>query len=200
MGGSVEHESQNKWAKLSWLKGDGASPPPPSTDRAQPERPKSITLDYRPPPGKLGVVIVACAAAALFMQHVAATNDRGLIINGLIHLGPEGATIFYWCAAIVSAACAAWCLLVFVPQVFIRRQIVLEEDAITLPGTGFSTKGYRIPWDEIEGATRRTYQKVTYLKVRHRGRRFAVNSAWLPSNLDVETIETYLTRKCGPFR
>ena len=115
MPSNVEHEPQDKWAKLDWLKGDGAPPPLQSTARTQPERPKRVTLEYKPPPGKLGVVIVVCVAAALFMQDVAATNDRGLVINGLIHLGTRSATIFYRCAGIVSAACAAWCLLVLVP-------------------------------------------------------------------------------------
>lgn len=152
------------------------------------------------PWGKLALGVIFFGAGALFMHHRAATNDRGLIINGLIELGVHGAKIFYWSLAALSAAFVVVCIFYGMPQLLIRRRITMDEDAITLPARGFSAAHYRIPWGEIESVSRSTYEKMTFLKIRHRGRRFSVNSTWLPSNGDIEIIERFIDRKCGPLR
>ena len=50
----------------------------------------------------LGVLLFG--VAALFFSYKAQSNVRGLIINGIITLSPEGATIFWWVFAGLSVA------------------------------------------------------------------------------------------------
>ncbi len=66
---------------------------------------KNLTLQLQRPYGRLALAALLFAAAAAFFWHRAGTNDRGLIINGLIHLDPGGADVFY---AVFCALCLAF--------------------------------------------------------------------------------------------
>src|SRR5262249_39049867 len=50
--------------------------------------------------------LLACggffALCALLVAHRAYRNDRGLIINGIIELSPDNATLFYWALCALS--------------------------------------------------------------------------------------------------
>ena len=46
-------------------------------------------------------------AGGVFMAHKAMHNSAGLIINGIITLGPTGAIVFYW---VIAAACGVFVL------------------------------------------------------------------------------------------
>jgi len=43
------------------------------------------------------------AVCALVIAEEAATNDRGLILEGIFRFSPHGATVFYWVLAGLSA-------------------------------------------------------------------------------------------------
>jgi hypothetical protein len=184
---------QGNWSQLDWLKGDGPRPvPPPDAPRPTKESERSYTFAYRPHAGMLVLAVLFFGAGALFMRHLAVTNDRGLVINGIITLGVGGAKIFYWSLAGVCAAFVVAGIFFGIPQIFIPRNVILEPDAITVPGWGLSKKHYRIPWKEIEAVVRSSHQKYVFVRIIHGGRKYAINSGMLPSNSDMETIERYI--------
>jgi hypothetical protein len=140
--------------------------------------------------------ILLCPLAGWFMLNVAHTNDRGLSIEGIFQLGVVGASRFY--GALGAFCFAATALMIFfgLPQCFIRRQIVLEDQAITLPGWGFSRRHYLVPAREIEWVDLRMYRKkYRFLRIRHAGKTHAVNSTWLPCDGDMDTILDWLNAR-----
>jgi hypothetical protein len=60
------------------------------------------------------VCLVLFGASSFYMGWKALNNTRGLIINHMIHLSPEGASIFYWSMAALSALIAVVSILVFI--------------------------------------------------------------------------------------
>lgn len=60
-----------------------------------------IRFRYGPTPRSQIEALLIAAAGALFMTFQALTNDRGLVINRIIHLGATGATIFYLVVAVL---------------------------------------------------------------------------------------------------
>ena len=184
----MTQQSENKWDKLDWLKGSEQAPAAP----APPSPTKATTIVYKPPLGTFILGIILCPLAGWFMMHLAQTNDRGLNIEGIIHLGVVGAARFYWAMSGICFAATAMFVFFGIPQLFIRRQIVLEDDVMTLPGWGFSSKHYCVPVREIEWVKTSKYDKYRFLKIRHAGKSHAVNSTWLPHDGDFDTILQWL--------
>jgi hypothetical protein len=130
---------------------------------------------------------------AMFFWDKAESDHRGLSINGLIHLSPEQAPWFYYALALTSAALVGVAVVLGIPQLFIRRRIVLTDQTITLPGWGWSRKHYVLAAQDIERFKLTAYQKYMFLKIYARdGRSFSVNSSWLPDPEQIRTIATWV--------
>ena len=79
---------------------------------------------------KLWIILLAPPTACWFASR-AHTNDRGVVINGLIHLGPQGATIFY----------SSMCLLMAVAVLFelwSAYRVARDSRCVTLSSTEIS--------------------------------------------------------------
>jgi len=184
-------EPGGKWEKLDWLKGDGPAAAPGPVGWARQRPPERVEIAYGPSAGKLvlGVLFFGCVAA--FMAHAARTNDRGLILGGLIELSTPWATVFYW---VISAAGVAFVLLMLllVPRCLVRRHIVLEKDAITIPSRTPSRRVYRIARGDIRDVSVRQYRHLRYVKIYHAGGVRPINSTWLPHEWDLDVILEWL--------
>ena len=187
----MAQEPQNKWAQLDWLKGDGRPPAPLPADRVQYRAPERVEIEYRPPVGRLLLAMLFFAACGLFGAHQARTNDRGLIISRLIELSPAAATAFWGVLCVLSFGFVAAALGMF-PRSFVRRHIVLEADAITIPTPGLNRRVYRIPREDIRSVSVQHFQKMRYVKFRHHGGVRPINSTWLPHEGDLDRILKWL--------
>src|SRR5687767_2477724 len=82
-------------------------------------------------------VIIACAAffgaCSAFMAYKAAHNTVGLIINGIITLGPTGATAFYWVIAGLGAGFVLLALLLSARRLSSPQVLEVGTDALLLP-------------------------------------------------------------------
>jgi hypothetical protein len=109
--------------------------------RRYPHRPKTTTMLWA------GSFFAVCGA---FLVHRAVTNDRGLIINGLIYLAPTSATVFYAVLAVLSGGFVAMAAIAWIDNaVNGPRHVVLYEDAIELPATLFRRRPRRVPYARI---------------------------------------------------
>ncbi|MRG98028.1 hypothetical protein [Polyangium spumosum] len=66
--------------------------------RKEPE----LVIPLRKPYTPLVLAILFFGACAAFMFHRASVNDRGLVLNGLIHFEPGGADVFYAVMGLLS--------------------------------------------------------------------------------------------------
>ena len=112
----------------------------------------------------------------------ATTNDRGLILNGLIYFSQAGATTFYWVLAALSTvfvAAAIWIvastLIVGVPD------IALTDQAISIPA-GFPIKRpLSIPFAEITGLSRSEISGQQFLVLHTKSKKHHIVLNWLAS-------------------
>jgi hypothetical protein len=72
-------------------------------------------------------------ACLVFYAWRAATNDRGLIINGFIELGTGGATAFFAIFAVASAVFVAAGLWAITARFRAPSYLLLEEDRLEIP-------------------------------------------------------------------
>ena len=184
-------EPGSKWEKLDWLKGDGPAGATGPVGWARQRPPERVEIAYGPSAGKLVLGVLFFGFVAAFMAHEARTNDRGLILGGLIELSTPWATVFYW---VISATGVAFVLLalLLVPRCLVRRHIVLEKDAITIPSRTPSRRVYRIARGDIRDVSVRQYRHLRYVKIYHAGGVRPINSTWLPHEWDLDVILEWL--------
>ena len=97
-----------------------------------------ITYPYKPRLTMLlgSLFFVGCA---FILGMKAAINREGLVINGIIQLGVEGATVFLWCLAGLAALFVL--ITIYALWIGLRypRAVLLNNQAISAPKSGVST-------------------------------------------------------------
>ena len=131
------------------------------------------------------------------MGKVAATNDRGLILNGLLEFSPQGATIFYW---VITAAALGFVVagtLALVNSMFSNREIVVTNDSITSPKNGLSKQNVTVNFSDITGINMRTIQKTKILSIEHVGGKLSIPNSMLPSKASFEDLVSQLEARAN---
>lgn len=64
------------------------------------------SLAEKPRPAIVFLAALFFVAGALFLSWIAMTNEKALVLNGLVNLSPAEATGFYWGFAAVSVGVA----------------------------------------------------------------------------------------------
>lgn len=111
----------------------------------------------------LGLGFVLFGASAAFFYYRATTNDRGLIINGIIEMGPGAADIFYAVFFVLSAimSLAGLYLSIRLLQIKDFRIVIGEENVLVPPPTLWkSFNEISIPLNSIVSVAQNGYALV----------------------------------------
>lgn len=141
---------------------------------------KIIDHPYKPKAWAMALASLFFAAVAAMLVHEAMTNDRGLVLNGLLHFSERGATNFYWCMAALSGLFVA----VGVPAFFISltssHRLVLRDTSVSAPKYGFSRQPTVVPIASITGLEFQEIHRQRMLHIRHKAGRLTIMQSWLP--------------------
>jgi len=102
------------------------------------------------------------AAAAVFFAFKLDT-DRGLIINGIIHLGVGGARIFYGVLGVFSVGFVVAGILGVASLRGGRLAVELGEDTIRMPGAPLRPRPREFRYEDITSATLQTISRQEIL-------------------------------------
>jgi hypothetical protein len=147
-------------------------------------------LKYPYKPRKTALVLGALIFApctALFV-HNGMTNDRGLIIDGIIHLGVNGATIFYWVFAALSAGFVAVAVLSLLASLGKSLSIELTDQFLYAPRGIFAHEPLSIPLHEITEMKVQTVQSQRFLTIKYLGGKISIGQTMLPKNSDFDAL------------
>ncbi len=131
---------------------------------------------------KMGLLIPVIAGLAVFIAHLAMTNDRGLILFHAIHLGVENASIFYWGLSAVLGLAAGACLVAVITQLNAGDATVLRvaDDGFTIP-TGFFEKRMEfVRYSDVTKLTMMSVNGQNYLVIRHVDGKISLQQQCLP--------------------
>ena len=131
-------------------------------------------------------------ACAFFIGRDANTNTSGMIIDGVITLGPGGATIFLWTLCAASCAFVLVALLLTPRRVFSPKILELGPDALVLPHGFFQARTARIPYAEIQDLSETRVNRQVFLHVISGGRKYAVTAALFSENGDYVFVRDFL--------
>jgi hypothetical protein len=149
---------------------------------------------YKPKLGaSVGALLISSMVAVGFWSD-ALTNDRGLIIDGVIHLSAHGATVFYWVGAVLMGSMTLMGGPVLVLSALRGHRIVLTSTTLAVPKAGYSSQATTIPLTDIQRLWLQTTYKQQLLHIYHRGGKLTVVRSWLPSNAAFEALCSELAR------
>ncbi|HEY9282966.1 MAG TPA: hypothetical protein VIP46_05895 [Pyrinomonadaceae bacterium] len=139
-----------------------------------------LSYPYRPQARVMLLASIFFGAVACFMGREAMVNDRGLIVNGLIHLEPGGATTFYWCIAAIGAAFTAVGIPAFFVGLLSPHRVVLTSTDISAPKYGFSRKATTVKLSDIRGQSLQVVQENRFLNIYHVNGKLTISESFLP--------------------
>jgi len=152
---------------------------------------------YRPGWTAIVLCTLFFGALAAFMAHVARSNDRGLVINGVVTLSPGGATAFYWTVAGVGACFVLLAGLLAVVRLTSRQRVALAPAALLVPRGRWSNEETAIRFAEVLELSRTEVQGQHFLKIVHPGGTFTLVASMLPSREDFESVCAAVEERTG---
>ncbi len=147
---------------------------------------------YKAKPLTMIAALVFFGACATGMGLEALTNDRGLILNGIIHLGVAGATWFYWGVAAASAIFVVGALIALASSIGNPMSVLLTSQEIAAPRNGFSRKRIAIPLPDIVDVRVQTVQRHRFLNIYHRNGKLSIIQSMLPDAAAFEKLHAAL--------
>lgn len=143
--------------------------------------------------------ILACfvffGTCSAFMAHKAATNSVGAILNGIITLGPTGATAFYWVISGLSAGFVVMALLLTARRISSPQVLELGTEALLLPHGRFQQQTSRIAYSDIQAVSEVQVSGQKFLYVTAGGLRFTITASLLPDAETYAAIRDFLVSR-----
>jgi hypothetical protein len=139
-----------------------------------------IEYPYRPKPTLMARCLFFFGAGAIIMAFTAMRNDRGLILNGIIHFETQGATIFYWCITAVCAGFAAIGFMGILFGYFSSQFLRLSATELSAPKFILSLENTIVPLSSIIRLELQTIRNLHFLKVHHIQGKLSISAQNLP--------------------
>lgn len=156
---------------------------------------ETLRYTYRASAWKLALAALFFAGCAVIMAKAAIGNDRGLVINGIIHLDPGSATVFYWVIFAISLLFVAGGMLGVVRALGPAQEVTLDRVALSAPRTGLRSELVRVPVASITGVETMRMRSQEFLIVRHREGKLTISGGMLPHKQDLGTLAAALEER-----
>src|SRR6266496_4180136 len=139
----------------------------------------------------LGSAFFCFCAASLAWQ--ATTNDRGLILNGVITFSPREASVFYWILSAFSVLFVILAILLVFARIRSSTFLELTSDALIIP-RGFAGKRFRrISYSDIASISELSVAGSKSLRIRTATAQFWISSSVLPTSEDYQELKQFLS-------
>ena len=147
-----------------------------------------LSYPYRPKVSSTVFGVLLFGAAAFVLGDAAQTNDRGLVINGLIRLAPGEATIFYWCMTAIGAAFVVLIAAVLLWSQFFPQRVTLTANEFAAPRSRFAMTPTVLRLYDIQRMGIKVIRKKRSLQLVHPWGELGIHESWLPSEADFDTL------------
>jgi hypothetical protein len=136
--------------------------------------------EYKPSWSVIIFVAVFFSSGAVFLYLKTVKSDRGLIIEGIIPLGPTGATLFFGALTLLSVGFVLLAAFLAYMRIVHRQRIAFTSDALIVPAP-MGRGEMAIPYRSISGLSmiEVNWQRILY--VSHTGGQASITASMLPS-------------------
>ncbi|MGK0290936.1 MAG: hypothetical protein ACI86H_002399 [bacterium] len=147
----------------------------------------------------LSAIALMGAIAGVFLK-LALENDRGLIINRIIKLSVQSATIFYWSLAIFVLSIVVLASFAVIRNIVEKREIILTDTSISSPKSGISSKIISIQFQDIIDIEVQKIQSQQYLYLFYPDGKLTIPQIMLPDKKIFEELVKQVTERIVYFK
>jgi hypothetical protein len=147
---------------------------------------------YNPKWQTIFFCLVFFGICAVFLGHEANTNTHGMIIDGVITLGPQGATTVLWTVCAASWVFVLMAVLLTLRRIFSPKILELGPDTLVLPHGLFQARTACIPYAEIQDLAETRVNRQVFLHVISGGRKYAITAALFSEAGDYAFVKDFL--------
>lgn len=155
--------------------------------------PETLSYPYKPKPLLMGLVIVFFAICAAILANEALTNDRGLVLSGILRFSTNGASIFYAVLTALSVGfvgIGVWGLY----KAFTSKAVLeLTPTALLIPAKKGQVKS--IAFADITDIRRKKVQKQEFIQIIYAEGKASVNKQMCPSKKVFNEIVEEITQR-----
>jgi hypothetical protein len=158
-----------------------------------PSQPGAVRYPYLPRVRPMALAVIFFGVCFVFYALRASRNDRGLIINDVIELGPAGATAFYAVFAAISGGfvlMGGWALAVRWRG---PSYLVLDTQQLSIPSR-FGRQPRRVPYASIQDIQLVSIHGQAMLQIKTDQGKATVAGVMLASDAQLREIGEQLTR------
>lgn len=141
---------------------------------------ETIAYPYKPKTRMMFRGFFFFGVGAVILAFSALTNKKGLVINGLIHLDPQGATTFNWFMAAICAVFAVLAFMLILFGLFSNQFLSLSETELSAPKWLLSPANTIVPFSSIQRLELKTVGKLHFLAVHHTEGKLTIQAQKLP--------------------
>jgi hypothetical protein len=149
-------------------------------------------------------MMIACAVffgiCGLVLGAEADSNDRGLIINGIIELSAAGATTFYRVLSWSSFGFVVLAAIMFIVRVLNPQKLLLTQDGLYAPKWAWSRTPTFIPYRNIRAVSSYAVSGQEILKIVHADGKQNVTASLFESKHAFEEFCQELSRRLQTAR
>lgn len=157
--------------------------------------PDVLEYPYKPNPRAMLLAIAFFGACAAAGAYAAETNDRGLIINGLVELSPGGASVFWWVLSALSLAFVAGGSFGLYRGRTAAVPVRLTATELSAPKNGFVRRATTIPLREIQDVSVGAYGEQRWLVFSSPVANLNIMESMLPDRASFEALYAALAAR-----
>ncbi len=161
---------------------------------------ETLKYVYKPKAATMAFATVFFAVCTAILFNSAQTNDRGLIIDGLITLDTGQATLFFGALLTASAAMTVGGLFGIVMGMISTQTLTMDDKALRMPKSGLSHKIVSIAYGDIVKMTMVQVKSQRFLTIEHRGGKVSISRSMLPTNAIFDKVCNVLSERVAAAR
>jgi len=155
------------------------------------------SFSYRPNPVVFALSTIGFGACLAVFIWKATTNDRGLILNGIIEFSEMGATTFYWVLAFVSFLFVAILLVSLLIGLFGKpKELKFTENYVIVPGGAiFNRQEKHVLYSDISNASEMDASgTMTVTLLTKSGKKVSFNNRMFKSKAEFEVARALVQK------
>lgn len=154
-----------------------------------------VKFPYKPNIATFTMSLMFLCGLTIYVGYIASTNTQGLILNRIIELSANHATIFYWSISVASGLLTLLGAITFIAALKYKKEIIVSGNTIIAPKSGISKKIITFDLNEVTDVYIQTIHKQKILNIVHPANKLSIPQSILPGKKAFEELTELIMSK-----